>query len=204
MLYREPATGVEALLDAGHLTDIRIGEVTALACQHLARRGAQRSGLIGAGLQARTKLDAVLTVAEISDVRVWDPRGPELARFVAAARQRHPDVRITAATSARDALEGAGIVVAVICSVALVVEDDWVLPGLTICSIAGHTPDAAEIAPSVDARASRIVVDTRRGALAGAADIQGPIEAGLIPVDAVAEIGEICWGEQAVARGMTS
>lgn len=200
LYYQDPASGIEAFLDASYLTEVRTGAMTGVACRHLARPGAYRLGLIGTGVQARSQLTGVLAATTVEQVRVWDVSPERLGRFLDEARATHPATCIYAATDAEDAVTGADIVATATTATFPVFDDAWISRGALVCGIGSHTPDAAEIDPRTVARAARIVVDTRAGALSGAADISGPIARGLILVEAVAELGELVLG-RAPGRG---
>ncbi len=200
LYYQDPALGVEALLDASYLTEVRTGALTGLACRYLARPDARRLGLIGSGVQAHTQLAGVLAATPVAEVRVWDVSPERLGQFVDQARAAHPAARIDAAKDAEHAVAGADIVSTATSATTPVFDDAWIGRGVLVCGIGSHTPDAAEIDPRTVARAARIVVDTRAGALSGSGDISGPIAAGLVSADSVVELGELVLG-RAAGRG---
>lgn len=196
VLLMDPKTGeAVALLDATHVTDVRTGAMTGVACEHLAREDAAVLGLIGSGAQARTQLEGVAAVRALREVRVWSRSAERVAGFVEEARLRYPALDIRPSDSPEAAARGADIVVAATTSATPVVADEWIAPGTLVCGVGSHTPDAAEIAPGIVARAARIVVDTRRGAVEGAGDISGPLARGLCPPDRVHELGELVLGQ---------
>ena len=72
----DPVTGqTRALMDGTWLTALRTGAVGGLAADLLARTDARVVALFGAGVQARTQLDAVRCVRDITEVRVVSPSG---------------------------------------------------------------------------------------------------------------------------------
>jgi ornithine cyclodeaminase/alanine dehydrogenase-like protein (mu-crystallin family) len=105
-------------------------------------------------------------------------------------------VAFTAPESAREAVDGADIVVAATASASPVLPAEAARPGTLVCGIGSHTPDAAEIPVEIVASASRIAVDTRAGAVDGAGDIAAAIRAGSVDRDDVAELGELVTGRR--------
>ena len=74
VLVLDAATGRPlALLEGGTLTAIRTGAGAGAATDLLARPDASVVAILGSGVQARTQLEAVCTVRQIREVRVYSP-----------------------------------------------------------------------------------------------------------------------------------
>ena len=63
---------VNSLIDGTYLTRLRTGAISGLATDILARKDSKIFALFGTGGQAVTQLEAVLTVRNIEEVRVFD------------------------------------------------------------------------------------------------------------------------------------
>ena len=86
MIYSDPATAFPlAIMDGTRLTRLRTGAAAAVATRYLAREDATSLGLVGAGIQAHSQLEAVAQVREIERVVVAD-RDPDA---IAALRERY-------------------------------------------------------------------------------------------------------------------
>ena len=73
VMVLDPETGFPlALMDGGSLTAIRTGAGGGAAADVLARKDASNVALFGAGVQARTQLQAVLAVRDIKEVSIID------------------------------------------------------------------------------------------------------------------------------------
>jgi len=179
-----------ALIDGTWLTALRTGAVGGLAADLLARRDAQTVALFGAGVQARTQLDAVRCVREITDVRVVSPSGASADRLVAELT----GVRAERADDANEAIAGADIVIAATSSSTPVFDGSRVEPGTHVTGVGSYTLDMREVDAALVSRA-RIIVDQREAVMEEAGDIVGPIRDGVIDETAiVAEIGEVVLG----------
>src|SRR3990172_2124833 len=67
----EPGTqALRAVLDGAALTALRTGAVSGLATRHLARTGSRRLVMFGAGVQARSHLEAMRAVRPVEEVVV--------------------------------------------------------------------------------------------------------------------------------------
>ncbi|NLX08166.1 MAG: ornithine cyclodeaminase [Chloroflexi bacterium] len=192
VLVTDAHTGAPlALLEGGVLTAIRTGAASGLATDLLAVPDASILAVIGAGVQARTQVEAVCAVRPITEIRIFSLSGAEALADELRARY---DARVTAAPSARAALDGAQVIVAATNSPAPVVHRDALTPGAHINGIGSFTPQMQEIAAEV-VLAARVVVDHRASAWAEAGDLIIPRDQGLITEAHVyAEIGEIAAG----------
>src|SRR5215510_9681453 len=70
MLFSRETGELLALMNASEITAIRTAAVSAVATRLLAREDAERLGIIGAGVQARTHLAALAAVRPIKQARV--------------------------------------------------------------------------------------------------------------------------------------
>lgn len=93
MIYSDPETGVPlAVLDGRQLTMLRTGAAAAVATDHLAIGDASSLGIIGAGVQSYTQLEAISTVRPIETVIVADQSPERVADFIARFENRF-DIR---------------------------------------------------------------------------------------------------------------
>jgi len=93
VIYSDPETAFPlALLDGTTITRKRTGAAAAVATDHLAVEDATSMGIVGAGVQSYTQLEAVATVRDIDTVIVADRNEQSVAEFVDAFEDRY-DVR---------------------------------------------------------------------------------------------------------------
>lgn len=77
MIYSDPETAVPlAIMDGTELTTLRTGAAAAVATDELAIDDARSLGIVGAGAQSYTQLEAIATVREIESVVIAD-RNPD-------------------------------------------------------------------------------------------------------------------------------
>ncbi|PJF41367.1 MAG: ornithine cyclodeaminase family protein [Phototrophicales bacterium] len=186
-------TGIPiALIHGAALTALRTGAGSGVATDLLARPEASILGVLGAGPQAYTQIEAVCAVREISEIRVYSPNS---ATVFAKALRKMYDVKIVRARSAHKALEGADVIVAATNSHKPVVRKKDVMPGTHINGVGSFKPTMQEVAAEVVLQ-SKIVVDHRESVWEEAGDLIIPRDAGLLTEDDVyAEIGEIAAGD---------
>ena len=93
MIYSDPATAFPlAIMDGTTLTMKRTGAAAAVATDHLAVEDASSLGIVGAGVQSYTQLEAISEVRPIEEVVVSDPDDERVRRFVETYADRF-DVR---------------------------------------------------------------------------------------------------------------
>ena len=83
MIYSDPRTAFPlAVMDGTTLTRKRTGAAAAVATDHLAVADARSLGIVGAGVQSYTQLEAISTVRDIERVVVADRREAAIEAFV--------------------------------------------------------------------------------------------------------------------------
>lgn len=171
-----------AMLEGGGLTALRTGATAGYAARHLSAPAAADLAVIGAGVQARALIDAMLTVRPIRTVHLASRGRPgldRLADWVAARWGRRVDVRVH--DNVRAAVAGADI----LCTATSkqdptpLVMPGMARPGAFYAIVGGATEDACEIAPDL-LRGARVVVETVDGALAEAGEIRAAMAGGFL------------------------
>lgn len=195
VLVVDGVTGIPlALLEGSSLTAIRTGAGSGLATDLLAKPDAKILGVIGAGVQARTQLEAVCAVRPIEEIRVYC-RTLSKAEALVTELQPHYQAKLSAVSSEAAALAHADVIVAATNSTTPVVHLEHISPGAHINGVGSYLPTMQEIAADIVTRA-KVVVDHRASVWEEAGDLIIPHEAGLFaPENVYAEIGEIAAGK---------
>jgi ornithine cyclodeaminase len=174
------------VLDGGLLTELRSAAAGAVAADLLGRRDARSVAVIGAGLQARFQLEALRQVRAVEQVRVWARRpaaADEFVREIAAS-----GVSASAAESARDAVDGAALVITATSSSRPLIEAGWLAPGSHVTAMGSDMPHKHELDPRIIAAADKYVPDSV-ATTAASGELHHAIEAGLF--DAASVYGEL-------------
>jgi thiomorpholine-carboxylate dehydrogenase len=190
----DPDTGeLLAVMDGRYITEARTAAVSAVSARLLAKEDAATLGIIGSGVQARSHLEALTRVRTLRQVRVWSPSAERRATFVREMK-KHTTGKLTAATSAREAIEGADLIVLATSSGKPVVSSEWVSAGAHVCAVGACRPDQREMDTALVSRA-RVFVDSKTAAFAEAGDIVLPIGEGAFDQSHIAgELGEVAAG----------
>lgn len=187
-VFDESTGAPAAVMGATYITAVRTAVTSTLAAQALAPPGRRRVAILGSGVQAAAHLAAVSGLMDgLEEIRI-SSRDSSRASLVAAN-----DRRAVVTNSARDAVEGADVVLCCTDSPGPVLFDGWVRPGAHV----GSVGLGAELPSELLDRAS-IFVESSAAALpppGGAAELQSrdPL--------ALTEIGAVLGGHHAGRTG---
>ncbi|MBI3762064.1 MAG: ornithine cyclodeaminase family protein [Chloroflexi bacterium] len=186
-----------ALLEGGAVTAIRTGAGAGAATDLLARPESSITAIFGAGVQARTQLEAVCTVRKIKRVLIYDKstdRAQRMAEEMAGKGPIPSDIRV--AQSPPEAIAEADIVSTATTSTTPVFDGHDLRPGTHVNAIGAYLPEMQEIDVETIRRAL-VVVDSRESALNEPGDIIIPLKSGAISESHIhAELGEIVAGKR--------
>ena len=188
VLLHDGETGeLVALLNASPITAIRTAAVSAVATRALARPGAGRVAILGAGVQARAHVDAMRAVLDDPEIRIW-------ARKLEAAEQLAAEVGAIVDPSPDSALFGAEVVCTTTSASEPVVHKRWLARGAHVNAVGSCLPTIRELDTETMAHAS-LFVDRRESALNEAGDyILAAAEGAIGPDHIKAELGEVLAG----------
>jgi len=192
MILTDPENGYPlAVFDGTHLTTFRTGAMTAVSAKYLARPDSGILAIIGAGTQGRSTARALSRVFALREIRLHelDPRAGEKYREEMSPQLNLP---IQLSSQAREAVDGADIIVTVTSSEGEFVRNEWVQPGSFIASVGSYP----ELEPALPKKVEKLVVDDRtqaryRGELWKGYE-RGEFNDGMI----YAELGEIVSGRK--------
>ena len=180
-----------AIMNASAITAIRTAAVSALATKLLARENASTLAIIGAGVQARSHLQAIPVVRKIREVRIFSRTRAHAEALL------QENVHMT--NSIEEALRGADIIVTATSSKEPVIRRQWISDGAHINAVGSSVATSREIDPATMAAAS-LFVDRRESTINESGDYLMALRDGAKP-EIRAEIGEILTG---AAKGRTS
>ena len=191
MIYSDPRNAFPlALLDGTTLTRKRTGAAAAVATDHLAVADASSLGIVGAGVQSYTQLEAISTVRDIEQVVVSDKREEAVEQFVEQFDDEF-DVR------------GGSIAEAASCDVlstvtpveSPIVSADDLGEHTHINAMGADAPGKNELAPGIVTSAKLVIDDYEQCTHSG--EINVPWSEGILSdEDLHGELGEIVAGKR--------
>lgn len=196
VLLWDSATGdLLAMMDGRLITEVRTAATSAVATRVLARPDARVLAVLGAGVQARSHLEALVLIRPLRQVRIWSRTPASVQRLIAQMPLRVGGVPLVACATAEDAARGADIIVTATSSATPVLAGKWIASGAHINAVGAPQPNMREL-DTAAVRGARLFVDSRAGALAESGDVMIPIAEKAITTGHIrGEIGEVLLGK---------
>ncbi|HXJ78770.1 MAG TPA: ornithine cyclodeaminase family protein [Candidatus Methylomirabilis sp.] len=192
LLYDMRDGALLSIIAARWLGALRTGATAAVATKHMARRGATRLAVVGAGEQGETQALNLVALLNPERIVAADQSQESLAAF--ASRLAQAGIRVDTTTDTEGAVRESEVICLATTSRAPIVKAAWVRPGTHINAIGANVANRREL--EVDLlRGSRVVVEYKEQAFQEAGDLVVPMKAGEITADIVAaELGEVVTG----------
>lgn len=195
IILNDPETALElADMDGTYITNYRTGAAGGLAAQYLSRPEAAALGVIGAGVQARMQVAAVLKVRPIKQITIYN-RTPSRAQALQEELASRYDVQVTVVAQPQDAVAEKDIIVTATASKTPLVQAEWVNPGTHINAIGADAAGKQELDPAIFAK-SRIFIDDYAQAR-HSGEINLALSQGLVPQEnLLGSLGEVVAGKK--------
>jgi alanine dehydrogenase len=175
-LFKADSGKLVALLEADYLGQMRTGAASGLATRLMAREDAHTCGLLGAGLQAKTQVEAVAAVRKLDEVRVYS-RNPDRCDGFCREMSLRLGTKVVTVPNAESAVREMDIVITATFSSTPVLFGEWLTPEAHINAIGANFPQKRELDEDAVKRCGIIVADSRE---------QSRLESG----DLIAVLGE--------------
>jgi ornithine cyclodeaminase/alanine dehydrogenase-like protein (mu-crystallin family) len=184
-----------AVVNASAVTAIRTAAVSGVATMLLAQEGPCELAVLGAGVQARAHIDAMLVVRPILSIRLASRSRERAETCVAEMRVRYPEgPTIEVVDSVEEALCGATLVVTATSAREPIVRREWLAPGAHINAVGSSVATTREL-DSATVAASSLFVDRRESTVHESGDYLFALREGAIGSDHIrGELGELLEG----------
>ena len=195
VILLDPKKGaVLSLMGGNSITAMRTAAAGGIATKSLANRNSKTASFIGAGVQARAQLLALLLVfPNLEEIRVCDISLKAAEAFAREAKSKVTQCRVTVARNEAEAVRGANIVITTTPSKKPLVFDSWVSEGTHFNCVGADAPLKEELDPAILKRAKIVVDDWEQAAHSG--EINVPLSQGVLSEkDVWAELGDIVIG----------
>ena len=158
-LFRSTTGEMAALIEADALGQIRTGAASGVATKYLANANARTACIIGTGYQGRTQLEAVAAVRRLDRVRAFGRDPERRAKFCREMSERI-GVAVEPTKSGEEAVRDAEIIITATSATKVVLEGEWLAPGMHINAMGANWPQKRELDTAAVALANKIVVDS--------------------------------------------
>lgn len=193
MLFSTDDGHLLSIIEADWLGAMRTGATSALATNYLASAESAVVGLLGAGQQAMMQLIGVCAVRKITSAIVYSRNLPSCEQF--CEKMSHGlKIPVRPATSPREAVEEADIVITATTSSTPVFPGEWLKQGCHINAIGSNWANHRELDLTTLQRCDIIVTDSCEQARREAGDLIIPADEGLFDWDSVHELADLVVG----------
>jgi ornithine cyclodeaminase/alanine dehydrogenase-like protein (mu-crystallin family) len=189
LLFRTDNGEPLAAIDGRLITEMRTAAVSAAITRYLMPANSKVLGLLGSGVQARSHLAALSSIAHFEEVRVWSRTSEHAENFA----RMHGAV---AMDEAQAVVRGADVIVVATSSQEPVLEGAWLKAGAHVNAVGANRPTWREL--DDDAMRNTLVVDSREAVQQESGDVI------LSGATIYAEIGEIFAGTKRAAPSETT
>ena len=150
MILLDSQTGVlkSVLLDKGYLTDVRTAIAGAIAAKHLSNKEASNAGIIGAGIQAKMQLEALLLVRKIKSANLWS-RDFEKSKIFAENLKKTINININLCETPHEVVNLSEIVITTTPSKSPIIKSEWLKKGLHITAMGSDAEQKNELDPQI-------------------------------------------------------
>lgn len=158
----DPQTGTPlAVMDGRLITEMRTAAASAVATKLLAPRDAKVLAILGSGVQARSHVEALRLVRNLTEIRVWSPNAAHAQTFANEIGGK--------TMSAEEAVRDADVVVTATSSKMSILRGAWLKSGSHVNAVGACRPDWREL--DDDVMRNVVFVDSRAGAMQESGDI---------------------------------
>ncbi len=183
MILLDSKTGVlkSVLLDKGYLTDVRTAIAGAIAAKHLSNPESSNVGIIGAGIQAKMQLEALLLVRNIKSAYVWSRNSKKTNTFVENLKGKI-NIKINACESPEETVNSSEILITTTPSKSPIIKSEWLKKGLHITAMGSDAEMKNELDPKIIKECDFYIPDSQsQTSILG--ELNHAIKAGLISVE---------------------
>jgi ornithine cyclodeaminase len=183
-----------ALLDEGHLTNIRTAIAGAIVAKYLAPGKVHKIGIVGAGTQARLQLSYLKNAVNCKEVLVWGISTEECQSYKTKMEKEGYLVETT--DDVEKIQNQCNLIVTTTPSNTPLLDVMHLKKGTHITAVGSDTPEKQELDPGILKRADLLVADSieqcmKRG------EIFKALASGFIEKSKLVELGQIISGEVA-------
>ncbi len=192
VLFDAETQAPEGVLDGSALTALRTAAVSGLATRFLSREDAGRLVIFGAGVQARSHLEAMCAVRPVTDLVVVSRSRGAAEALAEEGRGRGLAARLGEPEAVREA----DLVCTCTTAEAPLFDGSWLPDGVHVNAVGAYRPETREL-DTETVRRARVVVETREVAFEEAGELLIPIGEGAIAAGhIVADLAETVRGAQ--------
>ena len=150
MILLDTKTGIlkSILLDKGYLTDVRTAIAGAIAAKHLSNKDISTVGIIGAGMQAKLQLQALMLVRQPTTAYVWGRNDKKVEQFV-SENCSELKIKLIQANNPEEVCKKSDVLITTTPSTEPLIKSEWIRKGMHITAMGSDAEHKNELDPKI-------------------------------------------------------
>ena len=178
------------LLDGGYLTDLRTAIAGAIAAKYLANKNITEVGIIGAGMQAKLQLIALMLVRQPSTVRIWARDFDKGEKYIKEISSKI-NCNFINCKNPKEVTEKSDMLITTTPSSAPLIQYEWIHKGLHITAMGSDAEHKNELDPRIIQNCDLYVAD-RQSQTSILGELHHALKANLVSKDKkFTELGDV-------------
>ena len=133
-----------AIMDAGQITAIRTAAVSGLATRILAKKNSKILAILGSGIQARTHIEAMTTILNLEEIRVWSKNKKNAKKLVEEQRKKYA-IPFRPFDTVNEAIYNADIICTTTAAVEPILHGKYLMQGVHINAVGSSVRNTREL-----------------------------------------------------------
>lgn len=160
MILLDSKTGIlkSVLLDKGYLTDVRTAIAGSIASKYLSNPDIETAGMIGAGIQAKLQLKALMLVRSPQKIKVWGRNPLKVKKFI---EEFNNTLNIESCSSAEELVTTSDLIITTTPSSNPLIKNEWLKKGTHITAMGSDAEHKNELDPKILATCDLYVPDSQ-------------------------------------------
>jgi len=133
-----------AIMDAGQITAIRTAAVSGLATRILAKKNSKILAILGSGIQAKTHIEAMTTILNLEEIRVWSKNKKNAKKLVEEQRKKYA-IPFRPFDTVNEAIYNADIICTTTAAVEPILQGKYLMQGVHINAVGSSVRNTREL-----------------------------------------------------------
>tara|TARA_B100000678_G_scaffold160331_1_gene134034 strand:+ start:1032 stop:1970 length:939 start_codon:yes stop_codon:yes gene_type:complete len=133
-----------AIMDAGQITAIRTAAVSGLATRILAKKNSKILAILGSGIQAKTHIEAMTTILNLEEIRVWSKNKKNAKKLVEEQRKKYA-IPFRPFDTVNEAIYNADIICTTTAAVEPILQGNYLMQGVHINAVGSSVRNTREL-----------------------------------------------------------
>jgi len=150
MILLDSKTGIlkSVLLDKGYLTNVRTAIAGAIAAKHLSNKDISTVGIIGAGIQAKLQLKALMLVRKPTIAYVWGRNDKKVKQFI-ADNYSELKIKLIQSHNPEEVCKKSDVLITTTPSTEPLIKSEWIRKGTHITAMGSDAEHKNELDPKI-------------------------------------------------------